>query len=113
MLIAVFIAIGAVAGAISAVDVPDIVLHILFAVYLAVTIADTAMRSGFFTGPDHDADLEKPLGRFTSTVGGLGIGAVASFLGGGSSVITVPLLLRRHGRPWPPPPPWQTPSASR
>ncbi|WP_328615604.1 sulfite exporter TauE/SafE family protein [Amycolatopsis sp. NBC_00355] len=91
--LAAFIAVGAGLGALAATSVPDGVLHALFAAYLALTILDSLLRRGFLGG-----GRPRPLSRATVTAGGVGIGAVAGFLGVGGSVLTVPLL-RRRGLP--------------
>ncbi|MEA5362846.1 sulfite exporter TauE/SafE family protein [Amycolatopsis sp., V23-08] len=91
--LAAFVAAGASLGALAATSVPDGVLHALFAAYLAATILDSLLRRGFVHGSER-----RPLSRATVTAGGLGIGAVAAFLGVGGSVLTVPLL-RRRGLP--------------
>jgi uncharacterized membrane protein YfcA len=88
-----FIALGAGLGALAATSVADGVLHALFAGYLALTIVDSVLRRGFLTGGE-----PRPLSRRTASAGGVGIGAVAAFLGVGGSVLTVPLL-RRRGLP--------------
>lgn len=93
-----FIALGAVLGAIAAIWAPDAVLHLLFIGYLAITIADSVLRRGFLDNARQGVPGGKPLGKAASTAGGVGIGAVASFLGVGGSVLTVPLL-RRRGLP--------------
>ncbi|MEZ0053675.1 putative membrane protein YfcA [Mycobacterium sp. MAA66] len=89
--ITLFIAVGAGLGAYAAILVPGYVLHWLFVVYIAVTIADCLLRSGFVTrsGP------REPLSATQKTLGGTLIGCVASFLGVGGSVLTVPLLRRK------------------
>ncbi|MDA3629882.1 sulfite exporter TauE/SafE family protein [Saccharopolyspora sp. WRP15-2] len=92
-----FIALGAVLGAVAANWAPESVLHVLFIAYLAVTIVDSLARRGFLDN-SRDAEGARPLGKVASTAGGVGIGAVASFLGVGGSVLTVPLL-RRRGLP--------------
>lgn len=92
--LAAFVGLGAVLGALAATWAPDGLLRLLFAVYLAVTILDSLLRKGFLRPPED----RSPLGPVTATAGGLGIGAVASFLGVGGSVMTVPLL-RRKGLP--------------
>lgn len=92
-----FIALGAVLGAVAAIWAPDAVLHLLFIGYLAITIADSVLREGFLDN-DRRSTRGRPLGKAASTAGGVGIGAVASFLGVGGSVLTVPLL-RRRGLP--------------
>ncbi|OON71398.1 sulfite exporter TauE/SafE family protein [Streptomyces tsukubensis] len=94
--LAAFVAVGAVIGSSAATWVSGPVLRILFAVYLLVTIVDSLLRKGFLSVADGTGPA--PLGRFTSTFGGVGIGSVAAFLGVGGSVMTVPLL-RRRGLP--------------
>ncbi|MDT8912553.1 sulfite exporter TauE/SafE family protein [Amycolatopsis sp. PS_44_ISF1] len=89
-----FVGLGAVLGAFAATRAPDGLLRALFAAYLAVTVLDSLLRRGFLRPPEQLG----PLGRVTVTAGGVGIGAVASFLGVGGSVMTVPLL-RRKGLP--------------
>jgi uncharacterized protein len=92
--ITAFIAVGAALGALAANRAPEALLHILFVAYIAVTIVDSVVRKGFLSslgGPAAGA----PLGRTASTFGGIGIGAIASFLGIGGSVMTVPLLRRK------------------
>ncbi|ATL68384.1 sulfite exporter TauE/SafE family protein [Nocardia terpenica] len=95
--LALFVGIGAFLGAVAAGHVSDTALHLLFIGYLVITLADNVIRRGFVTGTD-PAAAPRPLGRVTSTVSGVGIGAVAAFLGVGGSVLTVPLL-RRSGLP--------------
>ena len=92
--IAAFIGIGAALGAVAANWAPESVLHILFVVYIATTIVDSVVRKGFLTNASATV-APQPLGRSTSTLGGIGIGAIASFLGIGGSVITVPLMRRK------------------
>ncbi|WP_037362614.1 sulfite exporter TauE/SafE family protein [Amycolatopsis orientalis] len=92
--LAAFVAIGALVGAMAATYAGDGLLRVLFIVYLAVTIVDSLVRGGFLKPQGQP----KPLSTFTTTAGGIGIGAVASFLGVGGSVMTVPLL-RRKGLP--------------
>lgn len=88
-----FIAVGALLGAVAASAAQDGLLRILFAAYLGATILDSLLRGGFLHG-----GRARPLGRVTASAGGVAIGAVASFLGVGGSVMTVPLL-RRRGLP--------------
>ncbi|KAA9149838.1 sulfite exporter TauE/SafE family protein [Amycolatopsis acidicola] len=90
-----FVAIGSVIGAFAATFAGDSLLRALFIAYLALTIVDSLLRRGFLARAD---SAPRPLSRFTSTAGGTVIGAVASFLGVGGSVMTVPLL-RRKGLP--------------
>lgn len=89
--ITVFIGIGAALGAYAATLAPERVLHWLFVAYIAVTIVDCLVRSGFVNRVAEPA----PLSPAQITVGGTAIGAVASFLGVGGSVLTVPLLRRK------------------
>ncbi|PRY44612.1 sulfite exporter TauE/SafE family protein [Umezawaea tangerina] len=91
--LAAYVSLGAVVGTLAATLAPDSLLHLLFAAYLVVTILDGVLRRGFLHG-----GAPRPLGRLTTTAGGVGIGVVASFLGVGGSVLTVPLL-RRRGLP--------------
>lgn len=68
----------------------------MFVFYLVVTIADVLVRPGFLRRP---AVMNGPQREFViSPVLGVPIGATASFLGVGGSVMTVPLL-RRGGQP--------------
>ncbi|GAA4616751.1 TSUP family transporter [Saccharopolyspora hordei] len=92
------IAVGAVLGAFAATWAPDTALRWLFIAYLAITVLDSALRSGFLDNARRRAAGARPLGPVASTAGGVGIGAIASFLGVGGSVLTVPLL-RRRGLP--------------
>ena len=89
-----FIAVGAVLGAFAANWAPEMLLHILFVAYIAVTLVDSVVRKGFLNGSG-DQDEEQTLSAATNTIGGIGIGAIAAFLGIGGSVITVPLLRRK------------------
>lgn len=88
-----YVGVGAVIGALAATAAPDGLIHALFALYLGVTIVDSVVRRGFLRG-----GTTRPLGTGAASFGGVGIGAVASFLGVGGSVMTVPLL-RRRGLP--------------
>ncbi|WP_425579580.1 sulfite exporter TauE/SafE family protein [Streptomyces coacervatus] len=94
--LAAFIAVGAVAGSFVATLIGGTALRLLFAVYLLVTVADSLLREGFLSVAHRTCP--KPLGRGTTTLGGMGIGLVAAGLGVGGSVMTVPLL-RRRGLP--------------
>ncbi|RRE01433.1 sulfite exporter TauE/SafE family protein [Mycobacteroides abscessus subsp. massiliense] len=67
-----------------------------FVGYLVITIADVLLRPGFLRRP---AVIDGPRRAFAIPAGlGIPIGATASFLGVGGSVMTVPLL-RRGGQP--------------
>jgi uncharacterized protein len=91
-----FVGVGSVLGAFAGLYASDLILRSLFAAYLALTIIDSLVRRGFLRASN--SVEPRPLGRAISTAGGVGVGAVASFLGVGGSVMTVPLL-RRRGLP--------------
>jgi hypothetical protein len=86
-----FIAIGAALGAFASSLLEDGVVRLLFVIYMLVTIADCLFRRGFLVKPPRAA-----LSKVTLFVGGPLIGVIATMLGVGGSVLTVPLL-RRHG----------------
>lgn len=83
-------------GALAAMAVPGDLPPWGFVIYVAITIIDVLVRPGFLRPADlaHD-DTSR---RAVPTAAGAPIGAVASFLGVGGSVMTVPLL-RRAGLP--------------
>ncbi|MUL47561.1 sulfite exporter TauE/SafE family protein [Mycobacterium sp. CBMA293] len=89
-----FIALGAVLGALAANWASERILHLLFVAYVAATMMDSIARDGFLRRFPAQ-NLASPLSVTESTFGGIGIGAVASFLGVGGSVLTVPLLRRK------------------
>jgi len=68
-------------------------LRIAFALYIAAVIADSALRKGFLEGQTSRGirHLSKPM----EVVAGIIIGTIASLLGVGGSVMTVPLMRRR------------------
>lgn len=87
-----FIGLGAVVGAVAAMWVSGEVIRYAFIAYLGVTIVDCLFRRGFLT---HSAnEIPRRLGRAEVSGGGVGIGVIATFLGVGGSVMTVPLLRR-------------------
>ncbi|MFI9809044.1 sulfite exporter TauE/SafE family protein [Streptomyces sp. NPDC052301] len=94
--LAAYITVGAAAGSFAATAVGGTALRLLFAAYLLVTITDSLLRKGFLSVAHQPRP--QPLGRGTTTLGGMGIGLVAAALGVGGSVMTVPLL-RRRGLP--------------
>ncbi|MEU1011792.1 sulfite exporter TauE/SafE family protein [Streptomyces sp. NPDC005890] len=94
--LAAYITLGAAAGSFAATFLAGTALRLLFAAYLLVTIADSLLRKGFLSVAQPTPP--EPLGRRTTTLGGMGIGLVAAALGVGGSVMTVPLL-RRRGLP--------------
>ncbi|WP_236194844.1 sulfite exporter TauE/SafE family protein [Pseudomonas glycinae] len=87
-----FIGLGAVVGAIAAVWVSGEVIRYAFIAYLGVTIVDCLLRRGFLTRSE--GVIPRRLGTVETSGGGVGIGAIATFLGVGGSVMTVPLLRR-------------------
>ena len=90
------LALGGLCGAVVATVAPAAVVSWGFVVYLAVTIVDVSVRPGFFSRATQDRSPRGTV-RIPSSFG-LPIGAVASLLGVGGSVMTVPLL-RRSGLP--------------
>ncbi|MBP5955499.1 sulfite exporter TauE/SafE family protein [Pseudomonas anatoliensis] len=87
-----FIGLGAIIGAVAAVWVSGEVIRYAFIAYLGVTIVDCLLRRGFLTHTE--GAVLRRLGRVETSGGGVGIGAIATFLGVGGSVMTVPLLRR-------------------
>lgn len=87
-----FIALGAIIGAIAAVWVSGEVIRYAFIAYLGVTIIDCLLRRGFLIRDE--GVIPRRLNRKEISAGGVGIGAIATFLGVGGSVMTVPLLRR-------------------
>ncbi len=88
-----FIGLGAVVGAGAAVLASDDIVRFAFVAYLAATLADCLLRRGFLSHAPGSAP--RPLGHAQTVAGGVVIGVVATFLGVGGSVMTVPLLRRR------------------
>ncbi len=87
-----FIAGGAVLGALTATAVQGAWLRWAFAAYLAATIADCWLRPGFLVQAREGRSLATlPATALAGTV----VGWVAALLGVGGSVMTVPLLRRR------------------
>ncbi|MEU9716998.1 sulfite exporter TauE/SafE family protein [Streptomyces sp. NPDC047976] len=90
--------VGGLAGAVAAGFAPARLVHWGFTAYLAVTVLDVLARPGFL----RPASATRPAARRRAFAVpgwlGLPVGAVASFLGVGGSVMTVPLL-RRSGLP--------------
>jgi uncharacterized membrane protein YfcA len=85
-----YIAAGAVAGAILASVMSSDTVHLAFAVYLALTIADCLFRQGFM----QRAEQTKTTAVRALPYKGITIGTVATLLGVGGSVMTIPLLRR-------------------
>ncbi len=86
-----FIALGAALGAAFSTALSGHTIRLLFIAYMVITIVDCLWRPGFLSQPS-----PKPMQATTLTLGGTLIGLVATALGVGGSVMTVPLL-RRHG----------------
>lgn len=88
-----YIALGAVAGSLLANATGGGVIRWLFVAYLAVTIADGVLRKGFVSQPAKTAFHQPTPGK--TAFSGLVIGTIATFLGVGGSVMTVPMMRRR------------------
>ncbi|MDF5873305.1 sulfite exporter TauE/SafE family protein [Pseudomonas aeruginosa] len=67
-------------------------IRLAFVAYLAITILDCLLRRGFLSRAEERQ--ARPLGVGETRLGGTLIGAIATFLGVGGSVMTVPLLRR-------------------
>lgn len=89
-----YIALGSLIGALAAGFVSGAALRVAFIVYLAITIADCLFRHGFVS--QAVSGEPKRLSRWNAGFGGVIIGTIATFLGVGGSVMTVPLM-RRSG----------------
>lgn len=89
-----FIGLGSALGALFATGVSDGVLRWAFVAYLGVTILDCLLRRGFLILPADSAPRRRMPAPVTAAAG-LVIGAVATFLGVGGSVMTVPMMRRR------------------
>ncbi|MFL6609265.1 MAG: sulfite exporter TauE/SafE family protein [Pseudomonas sp.] len=87
-----FIGLGAIIGAVVAMWSNSEVIRYAFIVYLSVTILDCLFRRGFLTRSD--AVIPRRLSSTEVSAGGISIGVIATFLGVGGSVMTVPLLRR-------------------
>ena len=85
------IAVGGTAGALLALEASGAWIRWLFVIYLLATVADCYLRAGFMTPPSRRVIPTVP---HELTLGGI-IGLIASFLGVGGSVMTVPLMRRR------------------
>lgn len=85
--------VGGLGGALAATSAPSRLIHWGFATYLTITLVDMLARPGFLR--PHTSVAERSSVAIPVALG-VPIGAVASFLGVGGSVMTVPLL-RRSG----------------
>lgn len=90
----VYIGIGAALGAYAATVMHGTALRIFFILYIVGVIADCVLRKGFME--DSDGHAFRQMGKGAELFAGIVIGAIASLLGVGGSVMTVPLM-RRHG----------------
>jgi uncharacterized membrane protein YfcA len=88
-----YIALGAVAGSLLANATSGGAIRWLFVAYLAVTIADGLLRKGFISQRTTPALYQQTAGK--TALSGLVIGTIATFLGVGGSVMTVPMMRRR------------------
>ncbi|OCX25515.1 sulfite exporter TauE/SafE family protein [Pseudomonas graminis] len=87
-----YIAIGGAAGALMAECLSGLVVRLAFVMYLALTILDCLLRRGFLVA--NASSIIKRLSKKFIVFGGFSIGIVASILGVGGSVMTVPILRR-------------------
>ena len=87
-----YIGLGAIVGAAGAMWVSGEVIRYAFIAYLGLTIADCLLRRGFLE--QSVGQKTRDLGSGETLFGGVGIGVIATFLGVGGSVMTVPLLRR-------------------
>lgn len=88
--IGLYIALGSIIGALTSMELDDHVIRYLFITYLAATILDSMFRKGFINS---SKEMQMPGGR-RQFIYGIGIGSIATMLGVGGSVMTVPLLRR-------------------
>lgn len=84
-----YIALGSVAGAVLASAMSSNGVRIAFMVYLGLTIADCLLREGFLQSASHIKRTVRAI-----PIKGVTIGTVATLLGVGGSVMTVPLMRR-------------------
>lgn len=94
-LLFLLLAVGGAAGAIGTLLVPDAIPRWGFVIYIAITIIDLLLRPGFLPGRE-TMRRTKVGGRLLPDYWGIPVGGVASFLGVGGSVMTVPMM-RRSG----------------
>ncbi|MGC3022663.1 MULTISPECIES: sulfite exporter TauE/SafE family protein [unclassified Brevibacterium] len=90
------LAFGGGLGALSAGFAPDVLLQWGFVIYIAVTAVDLLLRPGFFRPAARFREETGEGGRGIAAIWGVPIGGLASFLGVGGSVMTVPMM-RRSG----------------
>ncbi|TSI11890.1 sulfite exporter TauE/SafE family protein [Brevibacterium aurantiacum] len=90
------LALGGAAGAVGALFVPDVVPRWGFVIYIGITVVDLLLRPGFFPGRGPVRRSKGGSNRALPDGWGIPIGGLASFLGVGGSVMTVPMM-RRSG----------------
>jgi uncharacterized protein len=88
--IGLYIALGSIFGAFVSMKLDDHLIRYFFLAYLAFTILDCLFRKGFING----SQAIQELGGKKQFIYGIGIGSIATMLGVGGSVMTVPLLRR-------------------
>ena len=84
-----YIALGSVAGALLTSAMSSNSVRVAFVVYLGLTIADCLFREGFIKSSGHTKSIVRAI-----PIKGFTIGTVATLLGVGGSVMTVPLMRR-------------------
>lgn len=89
-----YIAVGAILGVVLISLANSDLVRTGFALYIAVTIADCFLRKGFLQNESGRTSASMTAS-FTAAAG-FAIGTIASFIGVGGSVMTVPLM-RRQG----------------
>ncbi|MEU8777345.1 TSUP family transporter [Streptomyces sp. NPDC048606] len=96
--LSLLLGVGGCVGAVVAGHAPAPLIHWGFVAYLAITVVDALARPGFLSPVSAAPGAAGEGGFAVPAASGVPIGAVASFLGVGGSVMTVPLL-RRSGLP--------------
>ncbi|WP_426937133.1 sulfite exporter TauE/SafE family protein [Brevibacterium sp. LE-L] len=92
----ILLALGGALGAFGGRFAPEALLQWGFVAYIAITAIDLLLRPGFFRQGTRIRKETGEGGRGISSVWGVPIGGLASFLGVGGSVMTVPMM-RRSG----------------
>ena len=92
----ILLAVGGAAGAGAALFVPDAVPRWGFVAYIGVTVVDLLLRPGFLPRRGTPQSAGNVAARGLPDALGVPIGSIASFLGVGGSVMTVPMM-RRSG----------------
>jgi uncharacterized membrane protein YfcA len=91
--LSVYIAIGSIVGVILTTMASNHLVRYAFMLYLIATIIDCLFRKGFMK---RDETIQaRKLNQMETIGGGFVIGTIATFLGVGGSIMTVPLLRRR------------------